>query len=275
MRTIADRRKATMDTIVLPARRDHRALVLAARDGGERSRDELTNLFMPRITYIARDYRHVQAVSRDELIQAGVLGLLRALRRWDPGRENQFWSYAQWWVRQAMQELVSSQSGVVMLSDRALRQLAKVNTARQHHLQSQGREPSTGDLAKSTGLRSAQVMLLVGAAQPARTLEDRPDTSPRPLVESLPDPAGEDAFELAALRAAAGTLPAALATLTPREQTIVCARYGLNGETRSLRAIGAELHVSPERIRQVERRAMEKLRECIVPGVAEGSRASL
>jgi RNA polymerase primary sigma factor len=249
---------------------DERALVEAAQGGCTRSRAELTDLFSPRIAFTARDYRAVRAVSREELMQAGVLGLLRALERWDPKHENNFWSYARWWVRQAMQELVSSQNGVVVLSDRALRQLAKVNSARLRHLQSQRREPTPQDLAAITGIPRTQVMMLIGAAQPARGLDEGSDTDrvgARPVIESLSDPAGEDAFDHATLRVAARGLPKALATLTPRELTIVRGRYGIGGRQHSVGDLAAELRVSPERVRQIERGAIGKLRESFEGGV--------
>jgi RNA polymerase sigma factor (sigma-70 family) len=248
-----------------------RVLVLAARGGGEREREELIEAFLPKIGGVARDYRGVRAVSRDELMQAGVLGLLRALERYDPSRANNFWTYARWWVRQAMQEVVSSLNGVVVLSDRALRQLARVNTARRDHMQSKGCEPSTRDLAAITGLPPAQVALLVGAAQPAQAFDERADPERpwgRPIAESLRDPAGEDPFEHATLRAAAGALPAVLATLTPRELAIVRGRYGMDGEQRSLRNLAAELSVTTERVRQIEEVAMRKLRESCDTAVA-------
>ncbi|HWF52569.1 MAG TPA: sigma-70 family RNA polymerase sigma factor [Solirubrobacteraceae bacterium] len=260
---------ATQPTRPVSAR-DERALVEAAQSGCERSRAELTDHFSPRIAFTARDYRAVRAVSREELMQAGVLGLLRALERWDPKRENNFWSYARWWVRQAMQELVSSQNGVVVLSDRALRQLARVNSARLRHLQSQQREPTTQDLAASTGIPSSQVMMLIGAAQPARGLDEGTGTErigARPVIESLSDPAGEDAFDHATLRVAARGLPKVLETLTPRELTIVRGRYGIGGEQRSVSDLAAALGVSNERVRQIERAAIGKLRQSFDGGV--------
>jgi RNA polymerase sigma factor (sigma-70 family) len=241
-----------------------RALVTAARSGCERDRRDLVNAFLPRIAGLARDYRGVQAVSREELMQAGVLGLLRALERYDPSRSNQFWTYARWWVRQAMQELVSSLKGAVVLSDRAQRQLASVNAARREHVQSRGCEPSTRDLAATTGLRAAQITMLIGAGQPAHALDERTDNQRgggRPLAEALRDPAGGDAFEHATLRVAARALPAVLATLTPRELAIIRGRYGFDGEQRSLGELAAELRVSTERVRQIEQVAMRKLRE--------------
>jgi RNA polymerase sigma factor (sigma-70 family) len=227
-------------------------------------RDEFVEAFLPHIAALAREYRAVRAVSREELMQAGVLGLLKALERYDPERANSFWTYARWWVRQAMQELVSSLNGVVVFSDRALRQLARVNAARHDHLQAQGREPSTEDLAAVTGLPPAQVTMLLGAAQPPRAFDERPGLDrPRAhsLAESLRDPAAEDPFEHATLRVAADALPAVLATLSPRELAIVRGRFGIDGARRSLHGLAAELRLSTERVRQIEQAAMLKLRE--------------
>jgi RNA polymerase sigma factor (sigma-70 family) len=197
-------------------------------------------------------------------MQSGVLGLLSALERYDADRGNKFWTYAQWWVRRAMQELVSALNNPVVFSDRALRQLARVNAARREHLQLRGSEPSPADLAAMTGLKPAQVAMLMGAAQHAQSLDERSDTDLTwaPVSkDSLRDPAGEDPFEHATLRAASRVVPAVLATLDPRERVIVGGRYGIDGDQRSLRDLAAELRVSPERARQIEQVAMRKLRE--------------
>jgi RNA polymerase sigma factor (sigma-70 family) len=254
--------------MVAPGGGDDRALVAAALHGGERERDEFVRCYLPQIAGVARDYRGVRSVCREELMQAGVLGLLRALERYELERENSFWTYARWWVRQAMQELVSSLNNAVVFSDRALRQLARVNHARREHMQSRGCEPSTSDLAAITGLKPTQVTTLIGAAQPSQALDERADadrTRSRAFVESLPDPAGEDGFEHATLRVTSRALPLAFATLSPRECAIVRGRYGFDGRPRSIRELAAELCVSPERARQIEQAAMRKLRESCDP----------
>jgi RNA polymerase sigma factor (sigma-70 family) len=249
---------------VVRTRADDRALVLAAREGGERAREEFVRAYLPRILGVATEYRGVRCVSREELMQAGVLGLLTALERYDSERETQFWTYGRWWVRRAMQELVSALNNPVVFSDRALRQLARVNAAHREHLQSRGSEPSAVDIAAITGLKPAQIATLVGAAQPAHALDggtDAEHTRAGTSVETLADPAGEDGFEHATLRVASRGLPAVLATLDARERAIVSARYGINGDPRSRGELAAELCVSPERVRQIERAAMRKLRE--------------
>jgi RNA polymerase sigma factor (sigma-70 family) len=248
-----------------PHRRlDERGLVLAACVGREREREELVQLLLPRIAGVARDYGGVYSVTREELLQAGVLGLLRALERFDPARANTFWTYARWWVRQAMQELVSSLSHAVVLSDRAMRHLARVKAAHRELVQSRGREPSTADLAALTGLDSGHVTMLIGAAQPATGLDEGAEPAHHrmpSLTASLPDATSEDPFEHATLRVAARALPAVLATLTPRELAIIRGRYGIDGQARAVKDLAAELGVTRERVRQIERAAMRKLQE--------------
>src|ERR1700716_223679 len=105
--------------------RSEQLLVVAAKRGGMRERERMIEAFRPAIAHIARRYRRQAAVSWMELMQEGVVGLLRALERYDPQRGSRFWAYASWWVRQAMQQVVSELSGPVGLSDRAPRQPAR------------------------------------------------------------------------------------------------------------------------------------------------------
>ena len=103
------------------------------------------------IASVARRYRGCPAVDHAELMQEGMVGVLRALERFDPALRTPFWAYASWWVRQAMQRLVAELGQPVVLSDRALRQLAQVKEARRDLNQSDGSEPSTDRLATTTG----------------------------------------------------------------------------------------------------------------------------
>jgi RNA polymerase primary sigma factor len=103
-----------------------RELVLAAKECRGEARGALIEAFTPLIGNVARGYRGASGVGRAELMQEGVVGLLRALERYDPELETPFWAYASWWVRQAMQQLVSELSRPVVVPDRAARQLACV-----------------------------------------------------------------------------------------------------------------------------------------------------
>jgi RNA polymerase primary sigma factor len=246
----------------LPARAE-RALVLAARDGGARERDELIEAFLPLVASVARIYRNSAAVDRVELMQEGVVGLLRALERFDPDLGTPFWAYASWWVRQAMQQLVSELAGPVVLSDRALRQLARIKGAQRQLMQARGTEPNAGAVALETGLPRDQVECLMAAERKPRGLEEpagREAGVGATLGELLADPRAEDAFERVPRRVAAAQLPGMLATLSERERKIICGRFGLGGRERTLRELAEDLGVSAERVRQIEEASLQKLR---------------
>jgi RNA polymerase sigma factor (sigma-70 family) len=111
-----------------------RRLVAAAQAGDGRAREELVEAFLPMIAGVARVYRGSETITRVELLQEGVVGLLRALERYDPGQGVPFWGYASWWVRQAMQQLIAELTRPIVLSDRSLRQLSALKRAHRAHL---------------------------------------------------------------------------------------------------------------------------------------------
>src|ERR1700739_3298591 len=127
--------------------RSEAELISAARPGSPLARARLVESFMPLIGGVARIYRQAPGVERSELVQEGVAGLLRALERYDAELGTPFWAYASWWVRQAMQQLVAELSRPVVLSDRALRQLAQIREARGVFVRVHARDPSLKELA--------------------------------------------------------------------------------------------------------------------------------
>ena len=240
-----------------------RRLVLAAKNGDRTARAQLVGAFMPLISNTARTYRsgHVQ---RLELLQEGVVGLLRALERFDPERGVPFWGYATWWVRHAMQQLVAELTRPVVLSDRALRHLARLKQAHHEAVQQTGREPTRDELAARTGLSLEQVDDLLATERAPRSLQqpvNRPEDEIGTFGELLVDPLAEDEYERVLAAVEVEELHALLAGLSDRERDVLRARYGLDadGEELSLRSVGDGLGLSGERIRQIERRALSKL----------------
>jgi RNA polymerase sigma factor (sigma-70 family) len=246
----------------LPGEADERELVLAAKRGDRTARAQLVEACMPLISATARTYRSGQ-VQRLELLQEGVVGLLRALERYDPDRGVPFWGYASWWVRQAMQQLVAELTRPVVLSDRALRHLARLKQAHHDTVQQTGREPSRTELATRTGLLLQQVDDLLATERAPRSLEEPVDTADHDIGtfgELLVDPLAEDEYEQMLATVEAEQLHALLAGLSDREREVLRARYGLDGgDELSLRTVGERLGLSGERVRQIERRALSKL----------------
>jgi RNA polymerase primary sigma factor len=238
-------------------------LLLAARRNRPHARARLVESFMPLIGSVARIYAYVPSIDRAELIQEGVVGVLRALERYDPELGTPFWAYASWWVRQAMQQVVSELSRPVVLSDRALRQLAHVRDARRTFVRTNSREPSLRELAAASELTLKQLHRLSVADRRPRGLEEPVDDSAgtgATFGDALRDPRAEEAYDELALRLAAAEIPSLLTHLSERERRVIDARYGLRGPERTLRELGEELGISAERTRQIEQTALETMR---------------
>ena len=241
---------------------EERDLVARAQSGDAAAREQLVERLLPLIAAAARAYRSTANVQRVELIQEGVVGLLRALERYDPARGVPFWAYAGWWVRQAMQQLVSELTRPLVLSDRALKHLARLKEAHGVALNETGREPGRDELAQRTGLSGDQVDDLMAVDRAPRSL-DEPVPGDGGAVgafgDLLADPLAEDEYERVLRTVETEQLLALLAGLSDRERDILRARYGLDGHEESLRKIAGRLGLSAERVRQLEQRALGKL----------------
>jgi len=240
-----------------------RRLVAAAQAGDRRAREELVEAFLPLIAGVARVYRGTGAVTRLELIQEGVVGLLRALERYELGLGVPFWGYAAWWVRQAMQQLVAELTRPVVLSDRALRQLSQLKRAHGTYVAEHGREPSGDELARSTGLSHSQVGEMLALERVPQSTDEPVRGNDRELGafgELLVDPLATDAYEQLLNESELEQVRALMGTLNERERMILRAHYGLDGPEESLRQIGERIGLSGERVHQIEQRALGKLR---------------
>jgi RNA polymerase sigma factor (sigma-70 family) len=175
-----------------------------------------------------------------------------------------FWAYASWWVRQAMQQLVAELTRPVVLSDHALRQLARLREAHAGHLIRHRREPTARELAAASGVDPEEVENLLATERPARSLESSTggdgDEGVGSFGELLSDPLAEDEYERVVAQVAAEELRGLLSSLSGRERRILSSHRGLDGPEESLRDIGARLGLSAERVRQLEQRAIGKLR---------------
>ena len=248
--------------------RQERALVIAAEGGDADACRKLVEAFLPAITGLALGFRG-GVVDQHELVQEGVAGLLFAVRRYDAALGTPFWAYAAFWVRKAMQELVADLTRPVTLSDRAVRELAHVRRARSEHEQSHGMEPTPDELSDATGLTRAQLESLQVTERTPRGMEDRlTGESPATVGDTIVDPAAEQAYQQVLDELEIAYLHDLTEELDERERAVIRAHYGLGEQARTLGDIGAGLGLTAERVRQIEARALGKLRAGLAYGTA-------
>jgi RNA polymerase primary sigma factor len=244
-----------------------RELVVAAEAGDEAACRQLVQSFLPAIGGIARRFNTGRQVQRTELMQEGVAGLLFAARRYDPRMETPFWGYASFWVRKAMQELVAELTRPATLSDHAVRGLARVKAAQRAHLQTHGVQPTTAELTAATGFTSAQLGSLLAIDRTPRSFDEPlrgDDGTTATLGETVADPGAEKEYEQVLDNMEIQAVRGFAERLEERERTVLWRHYGLGQPPQTLSEIGAGLGLTAERVRQINKGALEKLREAVV-----------
>jgi DNA-directed RNA polymerase sigma subunit (sigma70/sigma32) len=163
-----------------------------------------------------------------------------------------------------MQGVVSELRGPIVLSDRALRRHASIERARREQLVLHGTDATLTELALETDLREEDVWKLRAAAAPASALDESfpgADGPSRPLIDTLADPAAQDPYDDVLDAGPTSEVPRLRAELNEREDLVVRGRFGFDGPEQPLREIARALGVTPERVRQIEREALRKMRE--------------
>ncbi len=249
-----------------------RDLLVAAECGDSDASRALIEAFLPAIGNLARGFQSSR-VERRELLQEGVAGLLFAARRYDPALGTPFWGYASFWVRKAMQELVAELARPVALSDRAVRDLARIRRAREDHLQSDGADPTDEELSRATGLTLAQVESLRAAARPPRSTQERLGTDGKwtaTVGDTIVDHAAEHAYQQVLDDLEIQEVHELTDELDERERAVIRAHFGLGAPAQTLREIGAGLGLTAERARQIEGVALGKLRVALAQPASVG-----
>jgi RNA polymerase primary sigma factor len=238
-----------------------------AQLGDAASLDRLVQRALPLVVRTARRYAG-QDVELADLIQEGVLGLLRAVERFDVSRGVPFSAYAGWWLRQALQQVIAEQSRSLRVPTHVLWDIHHIREARDEIRRESGREAGAVDLERRLGWSAGRVDDVLRVERPAMRLDaaypgDASEVDN--LGDLLVDPLSEQAYQDVVTRITSESVRALLSTLTEREQQVLGWRMGLDGDELSLRQIGRRLGMSAERVRQIEQRALLKLRQLAVP----------
>jgi RNA polymerase primary sigma factor len=214
-----------------------------------RSRLAMANMRL--VAHIAKRFRD-RGVSYSDLLQEGFCGLLESIDRFDLTRETKLATYATWWIRQAMQRAVAAGAYPVRLSPRHLRQLAQDQETASH-------DPAAGQPAVNPTGSTEMIRRIHTATRPTVSLDATLDTSSNfSLLQTMSDPDADPSAEID-MDETVGRL---LEVLRPREQEVLALRFGLGGKSKhSLSQVGKVMSVSKERVRQIQDRALEKLRE--------------
>jgi RNA polymerase primary sigma factor len=226
---------------------------------GHAARDEFTNANLRLVVSIAKRHQR-RGIDLADLIQEGNIGLMRAIERFDWRRGYKFSTYATWWIRKAVIQAAGEGSSAVRLPrhrrDQA-RSLAESSFDLEHRL---GYRPNSAALASETGIAMADVVAITRASAPLSSLSSPIDEDGNELSDVLAD-ADADTEREATISLLPAEMAEVLAELPPSAARVIRLRYGIgDGESRSASQVAAVLSISPERVRQIEMRALTILR---------------
>lgn len=239
---------------------DDAHLLDEARRGDRDARNRLVATHLATVRAIAWRYRNL-GLPLDDLVQEGALGLLDAIDGYESERQADFNAYARFRIRRAIRNALTDKSRLIRLPKEVVERRRAIARAEEELVQCDGAHPTTSDLAHATGLRT-EVVRDVKAFVPSIVSLDQPVLPDGSTLEALvADDASPDPVVDAVVQEETELVDRAVAELPERQREIVCRHFGLGREREQLSAVAADLHLSPQRARTIERDALFTLRD--------------